>query len=149
MTALIRFIPSTLGPETALLNGVPDRYLTIGLPRVASTVPHVRHLVVNLLERWDVPSDTGGDVELVLAELVGNAVRHTDGLVVRLDIARLRSHVVVAVADGGPRRQSLPFTGGEMWESGGRGLWIVSHLSQRSGHVAAGISTIAWAVLAW
>jgi anti-sigma regulatory factor (Ser/Thr protein kinase) len=92
------------------------------------------------------------DTIAVVAELVGNAVRHADPLpggVVRV-AWRLRSdtgdHVEIRVTDGGADRQP-PATNGGSGRAGRRGLAIVAALAVRWGVERDGLGQCVWAEL--
>ena len=88
-----------------------------------------RQAVRPMLAAWgfDDPDWTGA-VELVITELVANAVRHGGGCLA-LELQAHDGHLTVAVVDGSavvPRR-------GDPTDQGGRGLAIIEALSQRWG----------------
>lgn len=101
----------------------------------ADSVPRVRRAVVQDLEARDLLCSTIDESELVVSELVANAVRHArplgDGTVrVRW---KVRGEVVeIEVTDGGSEttpRPSPPM----LWASSGRGLRIVRSLAHEWG----------------
>jgi anti-sigma regulatory factor (Ser/Thr protein kinase) len=130
-------------------NCLSGRTLVVGLPCEPAGVPRARKAATGFFARWDVPQSVCEDGELVVAELAGNAVRHTDGPIMRMRLACLPRQLVVVIADLGPRRRPIPACSGESWASNGRGLAIVGELSEQHGHVLDGLATTAWAVLAW
>jgi len=92
------------------------------------------------------------DTVAVVAELVGNAVRHADPLpggVVRV-AWRLRSEpettVEIRVTDGGADRPPLPRAAGPEAQDG-RGLAIVAALALRWGVEKDGLGQCVWAEL--
>jgi anti-sigma regulatory factor (Ser/Thr protein kinase) len=92
------------------------------------------------------------DTVAVVAELVGNAVRHADPLpggVIRV-AWRLRSEpdttVEVRVTDGGADRQPLPRIASPEAQDG-RGLAIVAALAARWGVERDGLGQCVWAEL--
>ena len=107
-----------------------DGELEISLPAELSSVRTARRYVH---ERWvHLDDDTLGDVELIISELVANAVRHG-----RPDIvfrARLEPFAVdIAVLDQGeqlPPTRPVPVT---VDSDSGRGLTIVDRLSRAWG----------------
>lgn len=101
-----------------------------------------------------VPTGLLADTVAVMAELVGNAIRHAEPLpgdVVRvawrLHADRSRPVVSVRVTDGGsPKRQpSLRVVGAEAVD--GRGLRIVVALADRWGVERDGLGQSVWAEL--
>ncbi|MHA3701159.1 ATP-binding protein [Jatrophihabitans sp. YIM 134969] len=124
--------PEHLTSTTAdlVLSEEDDGSLTVSLPADPSAVTTARRLVVS---RWGHLSvDTMGDVELIVSELVSNAVRHG-----RPEIElRLRARpfaVDVGVLDHDtsvpPSDLSLPHD----TQRTGRGLFMVDALSQAWG----------------
>jgi anti-sigma regulatory factor (Ser/Thr protein kinase) len=101
-------------------------------------VTALRHRIRDHLVRHATPGTDVSDAELVVQELLANAFEHADGPAwVQLTWADDRPHLVVrdlgagftlpaSAAPGAPR----PGLGDEaLWSEGGRGLWLVSHLS--------------------
>lgn len=54
----------------------PDRVLTVPLAEDLSSVPAARSAVRGQLSEWDVDADAAFTTELIVSELVANAVRH-------------------------------------------------------------------------
>jgi anti-sigma regulatory factor (Ser/Thr protein kinase) len=107
----------------------PDRNPELNARLVLSdetrSVPLARGFVGDLLEQWELP-DLIPSGELLVSELVANAVRHVTGLCA-LELTADEGVLQIAVADAGhgmPDLQEL----GAMNESG-RGLHIVSAFS--------------------
>ncbi|KWW98164.1 hypothetical protein TH66_23280 [Carbonactinospora thermoautotrophica] len=114
-----------------------------GIPAMASVA---RHYVRELLA--DCPRVD--DVELVVSELVGNALRHTrsggDGSFT-LRVLLKPGWVRVEVADqGGPGAPQVVRAGEE---ESGRGLAIVAMLADRIGHDLTVEATTVWAEFGW
>lgn len=88
-----------------------------------------RHTVRSVLTAWGfTDEDWLGDAELVIGELVANAVRHGGGSLA-LDVQAHDQHVTLGAADGSsvvPRRRDAT-------DEGGRGLAIVEALVERWG----------------
>ncbi len=110
---------------------------SVNVPHVPLSAREVRHRVRAELAAARVPVDLVDDVELVLAELVSNAVRHAQpgpdgGLVVGWRAEQ--SAVEVYVSDGG---SPLSVTVRPEWPMavGGRGLHLVSGLARAWGIV--------------
>jgi anti-sigma regulatory factor (Ser/Thr protein kinase) len=74
------------------------------------------------------------DLRLAVSELVANAVRHAGlaaGQPIRLSGRVTDSSVVVTVADGGPGFTFDPGAGWDPTAEGGRGLLVVTAVSER------------------
>lgn len=113
------------GTPLGQVDRMRTRQVALTLPPDAASAGQARRFVTKTLRTWRVTalSDTA---ELLVSELVANAIRHTDTEVevhLRLDGARL----VVEVADCGPGhpRPRLPDLDGEE----GRGLYLVDQLA--------------------
>jgi len=98
------------------------------LPLGPQALGVARHAVRPMLHGWGFrDSDWLNDAELVVSELVGNAVRHGGGCL-SVDLQAHQEHVTVGAADGSavvPRRREA--------DEGGRGLLIIEALSTRWG----------------
>jgi anti-sigma regulatory factor (Ser/Thr protein kinase) len=99
---------------------------TVRAPRLA------RAFVADTLAAWAVDAEDGEAVELVVSELVTNAVLHApDSPTVTLKLSMTRGAVRVMVSDrhrGQPSRADL-----DPWSERGRGVGIVEALSNRWG----------------
>jgi serine/threonine-protein kinase RsbW len=108
---------------------------TLRVPWKMSSAVDARRAVVSELRRLEVDATVVDETEIVLSELVSNAVRHasplTDGTI-RVSWTVRGGVVEVEVTDGGgpttprPAPQSL-------WSSNGRGLRIVRSLAHEWG----------------
>lgn len=128
----------------------PERAWCVVVPHHATGARQARHRLADELADV-VPSTLLADLVAVLAELVGNAVRHADPLpggVIRV-AWRLRTtpagpRVQVRVTDGGapdgPRMRTA-----DPDAMDGRGLHIVSGLSSRWGVDRDGLGQSVWA----
>ncbi|MGW6828434.1 sodium/proline symporter PutP [Streptomyces massasporeus] len=106
----------------------PDQVVSWNLPRDPAAVAHARGLVGEQLEAWALP-DLAFTTELIVSELVTNAIRHATGPV-GLRLIRDRA-LMCEVSDGAstsPRLRHARTT-----DEGGRGLLIVAQLAQRWG----------------
>ncbi|MGY4998126.1 SpoIIE family protein phosphatase [Streptomyces sp. 900105245] len=118
----------------------PARVASWELPNEPAAVPTARHLVSRQLREWGLERLIT-KVELIVSELVTNAVHHGDGST-RL---RLIQHQVLTceVSDthtGRPRPRP-PHT----LEENGRGLYLVARLSRRWGSRSAADGKVVWA----
>lgn len=102
------------------------------LPRAAESAARARALVRNALNVWAL-DDLADIAQLIASELVGNAVRHARGHLVRVAVLRVEAGCVrVSVVD---RSSELPAvrTGLTEGETGGRGLLVLGALAARWG----------------
>jgi anti-sigma regulatory factor (Ser/Thr protein kinase) len=101
-----------------------------------------RRFARDALEAWAVPGELLEQVELVVSELVGNAVKHAGGAT-RLELAKTDDGVRVTVRDRGagePRAmRASPL------EEGHRGLFIVDTVSARWGYLPEDGGKAVWA----
>ncbi|WP_345944065.1 ATP-binding protein [Streptomyces sp. SID3212] len=114
----------------------------IALPHSAAAVPMARALIRTALLDLRAPADS--DVaELLTAELVANAVKHTEGDGIELVVELLPTGCQVEVHDrdpAPPSGTSLPWPPVEPgpwpdpWAENGRGLLLISTLSSDCGH---------------
>ncbi|MEE4540746.1 ATP-binding protein [Streptomyces sp. V4-01] len=96
-------------------------------PESASTA---RRLSLSVVRRWGL-SPLGDTVELLVSELVGNAVRHTGAQTFGLRMLRRRGWIRVEVRD--PSRALPCLLPVRAMDTSGRGLFLVDHLSDRWG----------------
>lgn len=113
-------------PETTGDPSAGEVHLTA---RPESAAP-ARRLALSVIRRWGL-APLADTVELLVSELVGNAVRHTGARTLGLRVLRRRGCVRVEVRD--PSRAlpcRLPVRPTDI---GGRGLFLVDELSDRWG----------------
>jgi anti-anti-sigma regulatory factor/anti-sigma regulatory factor (Ser/Thr protein kinase) len=112
----------------------------------AGACPQARDIVRQTCHDWDL-AELGEIAELIVAELVANAVRHARPPL-RLLVALLANHLHIAIRDGSvnPPR---PTTGGMPPDSvdGGRGLYLVTAFATRWGSSPAVGGKVVWAAL--
>ena len=145
-------IPHRLADDAALLvldyagpRAHRDQVSTHLLPDLAA-VAGARAFLRDALLAWDVPEDVRDSAELVVSELVTNAVTHT-GTPAELVVARETGAGLlrISVADRSSRhpapREAEPDA------LGGRGLAIVDVVAQAWGVTAQGEGKLVWAVL--
>ena len=93
-----------------------------------------RAFVAETLTAWNVQADKVEEAQLVVSELVTNAVLHAaDSATISLDLRLIDGAVRVLVSDGGPgeperRPHPDPRTG-----QTGRGVWLVDAFAERWG----------------
>lgn len=110
------------------------------LPRSAQAPGRARALLRERVAEWGVDEDPGATAELLLSELVTNAVRHArapQGRDIGIRIARYDGMLRVEVADAGPAVKLTPQVVAE-WDERGRGLAIVAALAERWGAAPGG-----------
>lgn len=126
-----------------------ERPRTIRAPWAPPAVPKIRRAVVEDLESRELPSDLIDDTEIVVSELVGNAIRHArplpDGMI-RVHWKVKAGVVEIEVSDGGGRSTPRPAPR-SVWASTGRGLRIVRSLAHEWGVTEERSGRTVWAAL--
>ena len=124
-----------------------DATRTIRVAWRAASVAHVRRALVEDLEGRDVPAEVVDEAEIVVSELVSNAIRHARPLA----DGNLRVHwkvkagvVEVEVSDGGGESTPRPAPR-TVWAASGRGLRIVRSLAHEWGVTEDRSGTTVWA----
>jgi anti-sigma regulatory factor (Ser/Thr protein kinase) len=121
----------------------------IELPHTTAAVPVARALVRTALTEIESPADTD-TAELLTAELVANAVEHTDGKdPIELVIELLPTGCQVEVRDSSPLPPgdlTAPCPPGppDPWQEHGRGLLLIRTLSSSCGHRATDSGKAVW-----
>ncbi|MEU3062029.1 ATP-binding protein [Streptomyces subrutilus] len=122
------------------------------VPRGPRAPGGARVLLRAQLAEWQIESEACETAELLLSELVTNAVRHArapHGRDIGVRLARYGGVLRVEVADAGPVVPLAPHRAAEADERG-RGLAIVEALAVRWGWCprAHGIGKVVWAEVA-
>jgi anti-sigma regulatory factor (Ser/Thr protein kinase) len=119
------------------------------LPYTPSSIAVARRWLTSELLEAAAAEPAAADAALIASELLTNALRHArplPGGTLRLGWTMTEGAVEIAVSDGGAGTRPR-----EGWPSasslGGRGLAIVSRLSQRWGVTSGDAGTTVWAVL--
>lgn len=73
--------------------------------------------------------DTIAACSMVFSELIGNAVRHAPGPL-SASLERRGDEIALHVVDTGPGFSYYPTLPQDLWAEGGRGLYLISHLSR-------------------
>ena len=102
------------------------------LPGVAESVPTARAFLTGLLRSWKVPTHSVDDVELLVSEVAGNAVRHGRGYVA-VEVSKSSTTVHIEVHDEESTHPRLVDSEINPDAEGGRGMWLVDALSERWG----------------
>lgn len=119
-------------------------------PGIPESVPEVRHMMRAILAH----SPRADDIELIAAELVTNAIRHTpsgqEGRAFTITVTQEPGRARLEVADLGtaPWRPAHP--NADRMAEHGRGLEIVAALADSAGHgLSDGHNRFSWATLSW
>ncbi len=116
-----------------------------GLPSIVSTARRLVRTALGDSPRVD-------DIELIVSELVTNAIRHTRsgarGSAVTLRILAEPYRARVEVIDLGRTSWVRPAAPAEEDECG-RGLLIVNALADRAGHEKVPLGQVSWAEISW
>jgi anti-sigma regulatory factor (Ser/Thr protein kinase) len=117
-------------------------------PGTAASVPAARHLLRRVLS-WSPRVD---DLELIVSELMGNAIQHTpsgrDGGTVALTIRWTPGAARIELEDDGTGQWST--APHDAFAECGRGLLLVSALADDTGHdITPGRHHRVWAEVTW
>ena len=139
--------PERSGPSSSPRGGDVSR--TIRVPWSAASVAEVRKTVVDDLQTHTVTPAVIDEAEIVVSELVSNAIRHARPLA----DGTLRVHwkvkagvVEVEVTDGGSESTPRPAPR-TIWAPSGRGLRIVRSLAHEWGVTEDRSGSTVWASL--
>ncbi|MFF4535327.1 SpoIIE family protein phosphatase [Streptomyces aureus] len=125
--------------RTRLLD--PEQVAEWDVPDDPAAVPRIRAEATRRLEAWGL-GETAFTTELILSELVTNAIRY-GGTPIRLRLLRDRDSLICEVADGtstSPHLRRATLT-----DEGGRGLFLVAQMSRRWGTRYTDRGKIIWA----
>ncbi|KOV69599.1 hypothetical protein ADL00_11445 [Streptomyces sp. AS58] len=117
-----------------------DRMSTWDLPSDPAVVATARSLVQRQLEVWGL-EETAFVTELVVSELVTNAIRHAEGPV-RLRVIRDQDALICEVSDASTTAPHLRHA--RSGDEGGRGLFLVAQLTRRWGTRFSGTGKTIW-----
>ncbi|WP_199840209.1 SpoIIE family protein phosphatase [Streptomyces viridochromogenes] len=118
----------------------PDRIADWDVPPDPAAVAGMRDAVSRRLEEWGL-SEFGFTMELILSELITNAIRYGSGPIhVRLIRDR---RLICEVADGSSTSPHLRYAA--TTDEGGRGLFLVSQLAERWGTRYTPQGKVIWA----
>ncbi|WP_254885657.1 SpoIIE family protein phosphatase [Streptomyces sp. NA02950] len=145
---LDEMLPTTPSDDIAL---IAARTRVLGAGRVVSwevasdpaVVAGVRAAVLRQLEQWGL-GDCGFTAELVLSELITNAIRHATGPI-RVQLLRDRG-LICEVSDSSSTSPHLRYAA--TTDEGGRGLFLVAQFADRWGTRYTPDGKVIWAELA-
>ncbi|MDR3084135.1 MAG: SpoIIE family protein phosphatase, partial [Streptomyces sp.] len=145
---LEELLPSKPADDVALLIArtralPPDRIADWDVPHDPAAVRRARAAVTDKLDEWGL-SDLAFSMELVLSELITNAIRYgSEPIHVRLIHDRM---LIGEVADGSSTSPHLRYAA--TTDEGGRGLFLVSQIAERWGTRYTPQGKVIWAELA-
>jgi GAF domain-containing protein/anti-sigma regulatory factor (Ser/Thr protein kinase) len=117
-----------------------DQVARWDVPRDPAAVGHMRAVVASQLADWDL-EDTGFVTELILSELITNAIRYATGPIgVRLILDR---ELTCEVSDGSSTAPHLRYAADT--DEGGRGLFLVAQCADRWGTRYTPEGKVIWA----
>jgi anti-sigma regulatory factor (Ser/Thr protein kinase) len=130
--------------RAALATGGPPHRLCELFPAATVAAPLARRLITRACAEWSL-LDLSDVAQLVVTELVANAVRHTGGDVV-LVVSMRGGQFRISVADDDPRapRTALP----DPHDEHGRGLMMIESLGVDWGSAPVGKGKVVWARMA-
>nr|WTB35103.1 SpoIIE family protein phosphatase [Streptomyces sp. NBC_00830] len=118
----------------------PNQVAHWEVPRDPAAVRHIRSAVANQLGQWDLDA-TAFVTELILSELITNAIRHATGPIgVRL---LLDGKLTCEVSDGSSTSPHLRYAA--TTDEGGRGLYLVAQFADRWGTRYTADGKVIWA----
>ncbi|MET8676578.1 ATP-binding protein [Streptomyces sp. NPDC004647] len=118
-------------------------------PALRTSVAEARRRVLEQLYEWGVGRECRDSAELVVSELVTNAVCHTDSEKIGCELRFIGARLRVEVADQGCAATAPHPGSGDLDGEGGRGLLLVDALSHAWGVRPAegGRGHVVWAEL--
>ena len=146
-----RLLPEGQDDDVAvLLARIPLDGPTVPSVRFAAgdttrTVTSARHWARRILKGWEVSEERSGDAELLIGELIANAIAHGTPLV-ELRLRHTRDALMIEVSDEAPflPRRLRPSVDDEH----GRGLMLVANLAKRWGVRPTPTGKAVWCLLA-
>ncbi|WP_051944415.1 SpoIIE family protein phosphatase [Streptacidiphilus rugosus] len=133
--------PDDVALLVARAKGLPNGHVAcFDVPTDPAAVAEIRAAAARRLHEWDL-DDLTFTTELILSELITNAIRYASGpITVRM--LRTRS-LVCEVADASSTSPHVRYAA--TTDEGGRGLFLVAHLSERWGTRYTDRGKIIWA----
>lgn len=116
--------------ETRPATAVPPARLTMSISPEVRRIRNLRHASRAFLVEWglDTVADT---VELLITEIAGNAIQHTDSAGIDVSLSSCGGVVHLEVDAGAPGRPRVRRPGPD--EEGGRGMMLVDALADEWG----------------
>lgn len=142
-------LPHPAHPEARAEDaGLPDARLHFRLPAADTSAAEARRRTRRQLAAWGAPQEISDDAQLIISELVANALRHTGSTSVGCELRIRGSLLCVAVTSDGAGPSLVPGQAA-LEEESGRGLFLVCTLAQRWGvhPCARGGGHVVWADL--
>ncbi|RNF82717.1 SpoIIE family protein phosphatase [Streptomyces botrytidirepellens] len=141
-------LPTQPGDDIALIAARtrvlgPGRVVSSDVPNDPAAVAGVRADVLRQLEEWGM-QEVAFTAELVLSELITNAIRHATGPI-RLQLVRDRG-LICEVSDTSSTSPHLRYA--TPVDEGGRGLFLVAQFAERWGTRYTAGGKVIWAELA-
>ncbi|WP_202509706.1 SpoIIE family protein phosphatase/ATP-binding protein [Streptomyces sp. SID5643] len=142
---LDRVLPERPKDDVALLVArtrqlPPDRIADWDVPPDPAAVAGMRDAVSRRLEAWGL-SELGFTMELILSELITNAIRYGSG---PIHVRLIRDRTLICeVADGSSTSPHLRYAAST--DEGGRGLFLVSQMAERWGTRYTPQGKVIWA----
>jgi anti-sigma regulatory factor (Ser/Thr protein kinase) len=123
-------------------------HLTLSVPATPTAVTDARHHAVDAIAAWKAELDDEAmhTAELVISELVTNAVRHASPGHVSMVVRLVEAVLCIEVCDTSPvlPRLGLP----DLQSENGRGLFLVAALADRYGAEPTPTGKRCWAEIA-
>jgi anti-sigma regulatory factor (Ser/Thr protein kinase) len=124
-------LPSTKPPAR---NIVVDLHASLELAPARRAPRLARAFAADTLESWAVPAEEVEAVQLVVSELVTNAVLHApESTSITLELVLTREAVRVMVSDGSSHEPRPPWRQASWSAQGGRGVTLVDTIADRWG----------------
>ncbi|MFI7393157.1 ATP-binding protein [Streptomyces tendae] len=122
--------------------------LTLSVPATPAAVTAVRHQAVDAIAGWkaELDDELVHTAELVISELVTNAVRHAGPGQVSLAVRLIEAVLRVEVCDSSPALPQLGLP--DRHSESGRGLFLVAALAERYGAERTPTGKRCWAEIA-
>ncbi|MFI2436873.1 ATP-binding protein [Streptomyces sp. NPDC018693] len=122
--------------------------LNLSLPATPTAVASARHQAAGAIQGWqaDLDDEAVHTAELVISELVTNAVRYADCGEVSLEVRLIKAVLRVEVCDSSPVLPRPDFP--DEHSENGRGLFLVAALTDRYGAEPTPTGKRCWAEIA-
>jgi GAF domain-containing protein/PAS domain-containing protein/anti-sigma regulatory factor (Ser/Thr protein kinase) len=144
MAVLDTMLPDRQNDDIALLVArtrtvQPDQIADWDVPSDPAAVGGVRAEVLRKLAQWDL-DEVGFTTELILSELITNAIRYTHG---PIQVRLLRDRTLICeVSDSSSTSPHLRYAAST--DEGGRGLFLVAQLADRWGTRYTEVGKVIW-----